>query len=125
MAGATVPFGSNKNFRLDVPYNCRTLVAEAIMSIKSTSPTTKDRRVEFRTDAATEALIAEAADLLHLTKSSFVSEVAKREAEKVVARADRTLMAPDVFDALIASLDTPDDSPELERLAKLPKLIRR
>lgn len=95
------------------------------MSITNPSPTTKDRRVEFRTDAATEALIAEAADLLHLTKSSFVSEVAKREAEKVVARADRTLMAPDVFDALIASLDTPDDSPELERLAKLPKLIRR
>lgn len=95
------------------------------MSRSSTSPTAKNRRVEFRTDAATEALIAEAADLLHVTKSSFVSEVAKREAEKVVARADRTLMAPEVFDALMGSLDTPDDSPELERLAKLPKTIRR
>ncbi len=95
------------------------------MGTTSNTPVTKDRRVEFRTDAATEALIAEAADLLHVTKSSFVSEVAKREAEKVVARADRTLMAPEVFDALISSLDTPDESPELERLANLPKLIRR
>jgi len=32
-------------------------------------------------------------------------------------------MSPLVFDTMIASLDIPDESPELAELAKLPRLI--
>jgi uncharacterized protein (DUF1778 family) len=50
-------------------------------------------------------------------------EAARREAAKIVARADQTLMDADVFDALIGSLESADESPELEKLAKLPTLL--
>jgi len=85
--------------------------------------TTKTRRGELRTDEATDQLISEAADLLHVTKSAFVIDAARRAAEKVIARSDVTLMSPVVFDTMMASLDIPDDSPELAKLAKLPRLI--
>lgn len=85
--------------------------------------TIKTRRVELRTDEATDQLISEAADLLHVTKSAFVTDAARRAAEKVIARSDVTLMSPVVFDTMMASLDIPDESPELAKLAKLPRLI--
>jgi uncharacterized protein (DUF1778 family) len=84
---------------------------------------TKKRRLEVRTDEATDQLISEAADLLHVTKSAFVTDAARRAAEKVIARSDVTLMSPVVFDTMMASLDIPDESPELAELAKLPRLI--
>jgi hypothetical protein len=34
-------------------------------------------------------------------------------------------MAPDVFDAMVASLDVPDESPEIAVLSNLPRLIGR
>jgi uncharacterized protein (DUF1778 family) len=86
---------------------------------------TKTRRLELRTDDATDQLIAEAADLLHVTKSAFVADAARRAAEKLIARSDVTLMSPEVFDTMMASLDVPDEAPELARLAKLPRLIAR
>lgn len=86
---------------------------------------TKSRRLELRTDESTDQLISEAADLLHVTKTAFVTDAARQAAERVVARADTTLMAPEVFDAMMASLDVPDDSAELENLSRLPRLIRR
>jgi uncharacterized protein (DUF1778 family) len=84
---------------------------------------TKKRRLELRTDEATDQLISEAADLLHVTKSAFVTDAARRAAEKVIARSDVTLMSPVVFDTMMASLDIADESPELAKLAKLPRLI--
>ncbi|MEJ7705943.1 MAG: DUF1778 domain-containing protein [Nocardioidaceae bacterium] len=88
--------------------------------------TTLTKRFEARLDQATDELITKAAELLHVTKSAFVTRAARAEAEKVVARADVTLMAPDVFDALVTSLDVPDEAPELvEKLSKLPRLIDR
>ena len=86
---------------------------------------TKTRRLELRTDEATDELFAEAANLLNVSKSAFVTDAARQAAEKVIARSDVTLMAPEVFDAMMASLDVPDESPELARLAKLPRLIAR
>ncbi len=85
----------------------------------------KNRRIEFRADPKTDDLIAEAAELLQTTKSVFVIDAARREAEGVVARADRTLMNAEVLDSLMSSLDVADDSPELERLAKLPSLLEQ
>lgn len=86
---------------------------------------TKSRRLELRTDETTDALITEAAELLHVTKSAFVADAARQAARKVISRADMTLMAPEVFDSMMASLDTPDESEELAALDKLPRLIRR
>jgi len=85
----------------------------------------KTRRLELRTDEATDELIRVAAELLHLSKSAFVTDAARREAEKVIARSDVTLMAPEVFDQMMSSLAMPDESPELAELARLPRLIGR
>ena len=85
--------------------------------------TTKKRRFELCTDEATDQLISEAADLLRVTKSAFVTDAARQAAEKLIARSNVTLMSPAVFDAMMASLDSPDESPELAELAKLPRLI--
>ncbi|WP_434621614.1 DUF1778 domain-containing protein [Arthrobacter sp. A5] len=70
-------------------------------------------------------LIAEAASLLHVTKSAFVADAARQAAQKVIARSDVTLMAPEVSDVMMASLDMPDESTELAALSKLPRLIGR
>jgi uncharacterized protein (DUF1778 family) len=86
---------------------------------------TKTRRLELRTDEATDLMIAEAAELMHMTKSAFVADAARQAAEKVIARADVTLMAPEVFDAMMATLDRPDESAELAALAALPRRISR
>lgn len=86
--------------------------------------TTKTRRVELRTDEATDQFISEAAELLHVTKSAFVTDAARRAAGKVIARSDVTLMSPVVFDTMMAALDIPDESPELAKLAELAKLPR-
>ena len=88
--------------------------------------TIKTRRLELRTDETTDRLISEAADLLHTTKSAFVADAARQAAQKVIARFDITLMAPEVFDSLVASLDVADEAPELaEKLSRLPQLIDR
>ena len=86
---------------------------------------TKTRRLELRTDESTDQLITEAAELLHMTKSAFVADAARQAAEKVISRSDVTLMAPEVFDAMMASLDVPDESPELAVRSKPPRLIGR
>ncbi|MGA8787567.1 MAG: DUF1778 domain-containing protein [Paenarthrobacter sp.] len=85
----------------------------------------KTRRFELRTDETTDQLISEAAELLHVSKTAFVTDAARQAAERVVAPADTTLMAPEIFDAMMASLDVADESSELETLSKLPRLIRR
>ncbi len=86
---------------------------------------TKKRRLELRTDEATDQLIADAADLLHVSKSAFVTDAARQAAERVIARSDVTLMSPEVFDTMMASIDVPDEAPELAELAKLPRRITR
>ena len=86
---------------------------------------TKTRRVELRTDPATDDLITEAAGLLHVAKSAFVADAARQAAERIIARSNVTLMSPEVFDAMMQSLDVPDESPELAKLAKIPRLIAR
>lgn len=86
----------------------------------------KTNRLELRTDDATDRLITEAAELLHTTKSAFVADAARQAAQKVVARADVTFMAPELFDALVDALDVPDEAPELaEKLSRLPRLTDR
>lgn len=102
----------------------RTNTVQLLMEVL-TMASTKTRRLELRTDENTDELITEAAELLHVTKSAFVTDAARQAAQKVISRADITLMAPEVFDSMMASLNVPDESAELAALSKLPRLIGR
>jgi uncharacterized protein (DUF1778 family) len=106
------------------PWRCRTIAVQ-FRGRRCEMAITKTRRLEVRTDAATDELIEEAAELLHVSKSAFVTDAARREAERVVARSDVTVMAPEIFDSLMATLETADESPEMAELVRLPRLIGR
>ncbi|GAB3201003.1 hypothetical protein GCM10027062_21920 [Nocardioides hungaricus] len=80
-------------------------------------------RLEARIDHDLDLMIAEAADRLHVTKTAFVTDAVRDAALKVIAHAEVTLMAPEVFDSMMASIDVADESPELESLAALPRRI--
>ena len=80
-------------------------------------------RLEARIDRDLDSLILEAADALHVSKTAFVTEALREAAMKVLARADTTLMAPEVFDEMMGSIDVADHSPELADLAALPSRI--
>ncbi|MDP2286963.1 MAG: DUF1778 domain-containing protein [Actinomycetota bacterium] len=82
-------------------------------------------RLEARIDAELDDLIIEAADRLHVTKTTFVADAIREAALKVIARADVTMMAPEVFDSMMASIDIADESTELHTLASLPRRIAR
>lgn len=82
-------------------------------------------RFELRIDETTDRMIAEAAELMHTTRSAFVADAARQAAETVIARADVTLMPSDVFAAMMATLNRPDESAELATLAALPRRISR
>ncbi|CAB4973179.1 MAG: DUF1778 domain-containing protein [Actinobacteria bacterium] len=90
--------------------------------------TTKARgkaRLEARIDTDLDDLISEAADLLEVTKTAFVSEALREAALRVIARSDITMMDPKVFDSMMASIDIADESSELHTLAALPRRITR
>lgn len=80
-------------------------------------------RLEARIDSDLDDLIGQAANRLSMTKTAFISEAVREAALRVMARADLTLMAPEAFDSTMASIDTADESPELEDLAALPQRI--
>lgn len=90
------------------------------------SPKSRSKaRLEARIDAELDDLIIQAAQRLNVTKTTFVADAVREAALRVIARADVTLMAAEVFDQMIASLDVADESPELEELAALPRRITR
>jgi len=87
---------------------------------------TKTSRLELRIDDETDEYVTRAAAMLHTTKSAFVADAARQAAHRVLGRADVTVMAPEVFDALMASLDVPDPTSGLDqKLAGLPRLGSR
>jgi len=90
---------------------------------KATPKARATARLEARIDADLDALITQAAHKQGVSKTAFVSDAARDAALKVIARADVTLMAAEVFDQMMASLDVADNSPELEELAALPRRI--
>lgn len=92
---------------------------------KSTPSPRPRARLEARIDADLDELITRAADVQGISKTAFVSDAARDAALKVIARSDVILMSAEVFDQMMEALDEPDDSPELEDLAKLPRRIRR
>ncbi len=81
-------------------------------------------RLEARIDAELDELIVAAARISHGgNKSAFISAALHDAALKVTARADVTLMDPAVFDRMIGSLETPDESPTLDALVAQPREI--
>jgi len=80
-------------------------------------------RLDARADAETHALVQQAAGLVGETVSTFVLTAARDRAEKLVARADRTLMPADQFDAMLASLDDPTPNGMLHQLLNQPSRI--
>lgn len=78
---------------------------------------TKTQRIEMRADEEQERLIAAAAEMSKVSVSAFVLRAASAEATRVLARAESVVMPAEQFDALIASLDTPDPAPRLRAAA--------
>jgi uncharacterized protein (DUF1778 family) len=85
----------------------------------------KTRRVEARLDPESDDVISRAAAVLGVSKGSFLVRSARAEADRVLARADVTLMPAEQFDAMLAALDEPEVLPVLSRLAASPKPYRR
>ena len=86
---------------------------------------TKTGRIEMRTDPDSGAKIAQAADIERKSVSAFVLDAATSAAERVLARVDNVMMPADQFDALLTSLDVPDDAPALRGLAQRERRFRR
>lgn len=76
---------------------------------------TRAERIELRVTADDKSVIAQAAALEQVTTTEFVRTAVLDRVRLVRARADRTLMPAEQFDALIAALDEPDDVPALAR----------
>lgn len=75
----------------------------------------KTERIELRVSADDKDAIVAAATLEQTTTTEFVREAVLRRVQHVRARADRTLMPAEQFDALVAALDVPDITPNLAR----------
>jgi uncharacterized protein (DUF1778 family) len=78
---------------------------------------TKTERIELRADQVSAQAIARAAQLQRLSVSAFVLQAASCEADRVLARTEHTVMPAEQFDHMMASLDTPDEAPNLARAA--------
>ncbi|MFD5825167.1 DUF1778 domain-containing protein [Lentzea sp. NPDC060358] len=76
----------------------------------------KEARLEVRLDQKAKARVERAAELSKQSTSSFVVEAATEAADKVLARADVTIMPAEQFDELMAALDTADEAPNLAKL---------
>ena len=75
----------------------------------------KTERIELRVTAEDKDIISAAAAMEHTTTTEFVREAVLERVQRVHARGDRTLMPAEQFDALVAALDTPDETPNLAR----------
>lgn len=86
----------------------------------------KSERIEVRVSADDKDAIAAAAAAAHTTTTEFVRDAVLDRAQHVRARADRTLMPTDQFDALVAALDVADDTPSLARaFARKRRFVQR
>jgi len=86
---------------------------------------TKTERIEMRTDRESGAKIAQAAQIERKSVSAFVLDAARSAADRVLARADFVAMPADQFDALLQSLDGPDEAPALSSLARRERRFKR
>lgn len=87
--------------------------------------TIKEARLDLRLDAENKAHIERAAKASDESVSTFVVHASIEAADRVLARADATLMPAEQFDALIAALDVPEDAPVLTRISQRGRRYRR
>jgi uncharacterized protein (DUF1778 family) len=90
----------------------------------STARTKKTARLEARLDDHADERIRMAAEAANEKLSVFVVTAALERADRLLARADATLMPAAQFDRLIASLHVPDSAPNLSRAAARPRAYR-
>lgn len=76
----------------------------------------KTERIELRISPEDKDAIAAAAAMERITTTEFVRNAVLDRAQHVRARADRTLMPAEQFDALMATLDVADDTPKLAQV---------
>jgi uncharacterized protein (DUF1778 family) len=81
----------------------------------------KTERIELRVSAEDKHAIAAAAAMEHTTTTEFVRHAVLERAQHVHARAHRTLMPAEQFDALVAALDIADDTPSLAQAFARPR----
>lgn len=75
----------------------------------------KTGRIEVRVSIEDKNAIVAAAAIEHTTPTEFVRTAVLNQIYRVQARSDRTMMSAEQFDALVAALDVPDDTPNLAR----------
>lgn len=86
---------------------------------------TKTRRVEARVGPEDDAAITAAAKIAGMSVSSFVVSAARQEADRVIGRADTTLMPVELFESLVSALDIPDEVPALAAAAAKKRAYQR
>lgn len=85
----------------------------------------KTERLDLRLDSADKARIMSAAEQAKLNVSAFAVPALLAAADKILGRADVTLMPAEQFDALIASLEVPDPAPAMDKLRARPRTYTR
>lgn len=85
----------------------------------------KSERIEMRADPESGTRIAQAAEIERKSVSAFILDAATSAADRVLARTEHVAMPADQFDALLKSLDEPDDAPTLGLLARRARRFRR
>ena len=102
-----------------VPYKYRTATG------RGDSVAAKTGRIEMRVDPDSGAKIAQAAEIERKSVSAFVLDAATTAADRVLARVDHTVLPAEQFDALLRSLDTPDEARTLRKAAQRERPFRR
>jgi uncharacterized protein (DUF1778 family) len=110
---------------LEFPYKRRTVVLVDGTRERTIMSTTKTDRVEVRVARQSHEQISAAAEQVNETTSEFMRNAALDRADKILALSSRTLMSPQQFDALLTSLDVPDEAPNLAKLASQPRRFAR
>ena len=81
----------------------------------------KDATVQLRMRTDTRDLIDAAAEAQGRTRTAFITDAARREAENALLDQTFFLLSPEKFDALEALLDAPPaDNPKLRKLLHTP-----
>ncbi|NNH75902.1 DUF1778 domain-containing protein [Nocardia uniformis] len=85
----------------------------------------KSDRFEFRLAEERRSQIQAAAGVVGETEAEFVRNAAIQRADRILALSSRTFMPAEQFDAMIASLDIPDEAPALAAAAAKPRRFTR
>lgn len=85
----------------------------------------KTERFEIRLAEERRNQIKEAAAAIGETETEFVRNAAIERADRILALSSRTLMPAEQFDAMIRSLDIPDEATGLAEIVARPRRFIR